>query len=303
MSIAALLAKAQTMALEAKAAEAKKKAEAAAAAAAAAAEKDPDPPPPEVTPSGEDIGITPINYGSAMMTDEQKAALHAREQQRISMLADANAQELRLQQTGFEWKRETEQAWQRAEETEKGAWLGYSGTQTQNYLQNLQAAAGIKDLDQQVKTESGNIRAAQALTGTKQNTRYLNVVESQMAEKMQFAQDSLKRQTDASMSQATGNLNLGLTSASNLRKSYHEGGTMFNLYQNRINAMDRTFKDKFASDTDRYNYLSGMVDSTSLNFKKEDGSFNANALWNLGGIVGKGLTFGISVAKAVMGFM
>ena len=59
---------------------------------------------------------------------------------------------------------------------------------------------------------------------------------------------------------------------------------MFNLYQQRATALDRTFKDKFVADTERYNYLSGMADSTSLDFKKSDGSFNWNAVWNWGGL-------------------
>jgi len=175
-----------------------------------------------------------------------------------------------------------EQANLRAAEVEHGSQLGFRGSAEQTYLGGLQAASQIGDMAQQNRMGLGQITAASAASGTSRNTMFEGIMQEQMADQITMAQSSLERGTQSHMGQVKGNYDMAMGSAQNLRNQYSANGSQFNLYQQRLANMKKSYDDGQEIQSMQVNYLTKQYDDTSLSLTKANGDFNWAGLMNWG---------------------
>jgi hypothetical protein len=214
------------------------------------------------------------------------------------MTRDENAYNNARKNEQLQWEEAQNQAFQRADDTEEMAKLGYSGTMEQTYLGNLQAAAGLADMAQQNKANLDQFGAAQGASGAKQNTRYSDILGEQMAAQQDLARTVTERGTVNQVNQAQGQFDQSMRGIANLRASYSQGGGQYNLYQHRLNSMQQAYNDNNAINQTQKSYMQDMIKQNSLDLF-EGGEFNGQALFNWGSILFGGATAGLNTGANV----
>lgn len=231
-----------------------------------------------------DTALLPMTNGiaDALRSPENIAAEDALKKLEQDRINRKNEYKGAVAMEGLQWEDARATALERAGEVEQSAKQGFAGAAENTYLGNLQAANQITGMSQQSTEMSGQITSANAAMGTKQNIKYADVINEQMANQLQLNKTTLERSTKSAMSQAKGSLDMALDSASRLRSSFSEGGRQYGMYQQRLANMRTAYEGGQAMSNLQHNYLQDMYDSTSLNFTKSGGGFNWNALWNWG---------------------
>jgi hypothetical protein len=225
-------------------------------------------------------GVLGLMAGHEKAKTETAAKIKQQELQAMGMTRDENAYNNAVTNEQLQWQDAQNQAFQRAQDTEDMAKLGYSGTMEQTYLGNLQAAAGLADMAQQNKANLDQFGAAQGASGVKQNTRYSDILGEQMKGQQDLAKTVTERGTAIQVNQAQGQFNQAMNGVNTLRTNFSAGGNQFNIYQHRLASMSQSYTDGAKINQTQYDYMGDMIMQGSVN-AMEGGKPNPYAFLNM----------------------